>query len=209
MSTQILNWKKDKVGTVTLPADVFEVPIREDLLHMAVRWQLAKRRQGTHMTKTKGLVSGGGRKPFKQKGTGNARQGSNRSPLMPGGGTTFGPEPRSYEFAMPKKVRRLVLSMALSHLNKEGRLIVIDDLTSKAGKTKEYAANLKSLGVEKAVLISSAQDEMVKRATKNLAKYKHFPVSGANVFDLLKYDALVISKDAIEPLVQRCRRGDA
>ncbi len=209
MSTQIVNWKKDKVGSVTLPADVFEVPIREELLHLAVRWQLAKRRQGTHMTKTKGLVSGGGKKPFKQKGTGNARQGSTRSPLMPGGGTAFGPEPRSYEFGLPKQMRKLVLSMALSHLNRAGRLWVIDDLYSKAGKTKDFAANLKSLGLEKAVIISSEPHEMTKRAAKNLPKFKYFPVVGANVFDLLKYDALLISKDAVEALAQRCRKGDS
>src|SRR5215217_2123629 len=102
----VTNWNKEKVGSVDLPADIFEAEVKKDVLHTVVRWQLASRRQGTHMTKTKGLVSGGGKKPFKQKGTGNARQGSTRSPLMPGGGTMFGPQPRSYAFVLPKKVRR-------------------------------------------------------------------------------------------------------
>src|ERR1700712_2167323 len=122
---EVLNWDKKKVGEIELVASVFEQPSLKDLLHTIVRWQLAGRRQGTHMTKTKGFVSGGGKKPFKQKGTGGARQGSSRSPLMPGGGTMFGPQPRSYAYVLPKKVRRLGLSMALSHLHKEGKLFVV------------------------------------------------------------------------------------
>ncbi len=207
MSTvDVLSWEKKKVSTLTLPEDVFEVPVKEELLHLAVKWQLAKRRQGTHMTKTKGLVSGGGKKPFKQKGTGNARQGSSRSPLMPGGGTTFGPEPRSYEFSLPKKVRRLMLSMALSHLNKEGRLFVVDKVHSDAGKTKAYAANFKSFGIDKCLVIDGEVHDQTKRAIKNLQSYKYVPVIGANVFDILKYDSVILDKNAVDMLVSRCRR---
>ena len=119
MAANVLNWKKEKVGTVELPKEIFEVAVKKEVLHEVVQWQLAKRRQGTHMVKTRGLVSGGGKKPFKQKGTGNARQGSSRSPLMPGGAKLFGPVPRSYEYALPKKMRRLGLAMALSHCNQK------------------------------------------------------------------------------------------
>lgn len=204
----VLNWKKETVGQVELAADVFERPVKKELLHEVVKWQLAARRQGTSATKTKGLVSGGGKKPFKQKGTGNARQGSTRSPLMPGGGTTFGPVPRSYAYVLPKKVRRLGLSMALSHLMKEGRLFVVDSMATE-GKTNELGRRLKGFGVQKAVLVDSEQNEMMRRASRNLEKYKYFPVEGLNVFDLLKYDAAVITKDSVAKIVDRCSVGKA
>ncbi|HRO66120.1 MAG TPA: 50S ribosomal protein L4 [Pseudobdellovibrionaceae bacterium] len=203
-TANVLNWKKEKVGTVELSPEVFEREVKKEVLHEVVKWQLASRRQGTHMTKTKGLVSGGGKKPFKQKGTGNARQGSTRSPLMPGGGTTFGPLPRSYAYVLPKKVRRIGLSMALSHLVKEGRLFVIDAMESKAGKTGELNKALKGLGLKKAVLVDAQNNETFKRASRNLESYKYFPVEGLNVFDLLKYDAAVITKDSVAKIVDRC-----
>src|SRR6188768_237722 len=106
-TVNVLNWKKEKVGSVELASDVFETPVKKDVLHTVVQWQLASRRQGNAMTKTKGLVSGGGKKPFKQKGTGGARQGSSRSPLMPGGGTMFPPKPRDYSYSVPKKIKQL------------------------------------------------------------------------------------------------------
>ncbi|MGZ3791019.1 MAG: 50S ribosomal protein L4 [Bdellovibrio sp.] len=202
-TVNVLNWKKEKVGSVDLAADVFETPVKKDILHTVVQWQLASRRQGTHMTKTKGLVSGGGKKPFKQKGTGGARQGSTRSPLMPGGGTMFGPQPRSYAFVLPKKVRRLGLSMALSHLQKEGKLFVVDSMQSE-GKTGELDKRLKAFGLKKAVLVDSQVDDKFSRATKNLESFKYFPVEGLNVFDLLKYDAAVITKDSVAKIVDRC-----
>ncbi|MFN8846242.1 MAG: 50S ribosomal protein L4 [Bdellovibrionales bacterium] len=200
---EVLNWKKEKVGTVELPAETFEVEVKPAVLHAVVKWQLDSRRQGNAATKTKGLVSGGGKKPFKQKGTGNARQGSTRSPLMPGGGTTFGPEPRSYEFTMPKKMRRLGLKMALSHLLKEGKLLVVDSLSS-SGKTKELSKNLKTIGFDKAVLVDSKTETKTRLASRNLAKYRYYGVEGINVFDLLKFDAAVISKSSIESIVQKC-----
>jgi large subunit ribosomal protein L4 len=204
MSTKVdvLNWKKEKVGGVDLSADIFSVEVRKDILHTVVNWQLASRRQGTAMVKTRSLVSGGGKKPFKQKGTGNARQGSTRSPLMPGGAKLFGPIPRSYAFALPKKVRVLGLKMALSHLHKEGKLFIIDNLKSD-GKTAELAKRLKAFGLAKAVLVDAQVDEKFKRASNNLPKFKYFPVEGLNVFDLLKYDAAVISKDSIAKIVAR------
>lgn len=200
---EVLNWKKEKVGQVELDAATFEVEVKPAVLHSVVKWQLDSRRQGTAATKTKGLVSGGGKKPFKQKGTGNARQGSTRSPLMPGGGTTFGPEPRNYSFTMPKKVRRLGLKMALSYLLKEGKLFVIDNLKSD-GKTNALGKNLQAFGLKKAVLIDLKAEENMKRASRNLAKYKYYGVEGLNVYDLLKYDAAVITQASLEGIVDRC-----
>ncbi len=199
----VINWKKEKVGTVDLSADVFETTVRKEILHEVVQWQLAKRRSGTHMVKTRGLVSGGGKKPFKQKGTGNARQGSTRSPLMPGGAKLFGPVPRSYEYALPKKMRKLGLKMALSHLNKEGKLFVVDSMKSE-GKTAELAKRLKAFGLTKALMIDAKADDKFRRASDNLEKFKYFGVEGMNVFDLLKYDALIVTKEALAPIVERC-----
>jgi large subunit ribosomal protein L4 len=202
-TSNVLNWKKEKVGTVELASDVFETPVKKEVLHEVVNWQLAKRRQGTHMVKTRSLVSGGGKKPFKQKGTGNARQGSTRSPLMPGGAKLFGPVPRSYEYALPKKVRKLGLKMALSHLNKEGKLFIVEDMKSE-GKTGELAKRLAAFGLTKAVLIDAKTDDKFKRAANNLQKFKYFGVEGMNVFDLLKYDAAVITKESLAQIVDRC-----
>jgi large subunit ribosomal protein L4 len=202
-SVAVLNWEKKKVGDVELPEAVFGQEVRKDLLHTVVRWQLACRRQGTAMTKTKGLVSGGGKKPFKQKGTGGARQGSSRSPLMPGGGTMFGPEPRDYSYSLPKKVRQAGLRSALSYLVKEGRLMVVDAIKSE-GKTGEMAKRLKGFGVEKTVLMDAAGDQLVARATRNMKKVRYYGVEGLNVYDLLKYDNAIITKAAIAKIVQRC-----
>lgn len=202
-TTNLVNWKNEKVGSVDLPDDVFNVEVREDVLHSVVRWQLASRRQGTHMTKTKGLVSGGGKKPFKQKGTGNARQGSTRSPLMPGGGTMFGPQPRDYSYALPKKVRKIALQMALSYLHKNGKLMVVDSFSS-SGKTAELAKGLKKLGFKKSVMVDKTADVKVQRAARNLDTHKYYSVAGLNVFDLLKYDQLILTKESISSVVNRC-----
>jgi large subunit ribosomal protein L4 len=200
----VLNWKKEKVGTVELAPAVFEAEIKKDILHTVVNWQLAARRQGTAMTKTRSLVSGGGKKPFKQKGTGGARQGSTRSPLMPGGAKVFGPQPRSYEFALPKKVRKLGLRIALSYLKKEGRLLVVENMNSD-GKAGELSKRLKAFGAEKAVLIDVNSNEMFKRAAQNLQGIRYFSVDGLNVFDLLKYSTAIITKDSVSKITERCQ----
>ena len=202
-TVNVTNWKKEKVGQVDLAPTVFEVEVKKDVLHSVVRWQLASRRQGTHMTKTKGLVSGGGKKPFKQKGTGNARQGSTRSPLMPGGGTMFGPVPRNYAYVLPKKMRKVGLTMALSHLFKEGKIFVVDSMASE-GKTGELSKRLKTFGIKKAVLVDDVSDEKFLLAARNLQNFKYFPVAGLNVFDLLKFDAAVITKNSINKIIERC-----
>ncbi|MFZ4404114.1 MAG: 50S ribosomal protein L4 [Pseudobdellovibrionaceae bacterium] len=205
-TVSVLNWKKEKVGQVDLASDVFEAPVKKEILHEVVRWQLASRRQGTHMTKTKGLVSGGGKKPFKQKGTGNARQGSSRSPLMPGGGTIFGPQPRSYAYALPKKIKKLGLTMALSHLFSEGKIFIVKDMKSD-GKTAELFKRLNSFGLKKAVLVDTIPDVSFQRASKNLQTFKYSPVKGINVFDLLKYDAAVLTESSLVEVISRCKLG--
>lgn len=202
----VYNWEKKKVGEVELSAEVFEQPVRKDLLHTVVRWQLACRRQGTHMTKTKGLVSGGGKKPFKQKGTGNARQGSTRSPLMPGGGTMFGPMPRDYSYNLPKKVRQAGLRSALSYLQSEGRLFIVDEMSSQ-GKAKELSKRLETFGLNKAVLIDREMNDLFDRASRNLTGFRYYSVDGLNVYDLLKYDTAVVTKASLERIMGRCGVG--
>jgi large subunit ribosomal protein L4 len=203
-NVDVLGWDKKKVGSVDLDASVFDVKVKKEILQTVVRWQLACRRQGTHKTKTRGEVSGGGKKPFKQKGTGNARQGSIRSPLMPGGGIAFGPEPRDYSYVLPKKVKRLGLRTALSFLKKEGRLFVLDALTSTDGKTKELAKRLEGFGLTKAILIDAKVEDKFNRASRNLPKFRYMGVEGLNVYDLLKYDNVILAKGSIGAIVERC-----
>jgi large subunit ribosomal protein L4 len=202
-TVDVIGWDKKKIGTVDLDASVFDIVVKKEILQTVVRWQLACRRQGTHKAKNRGEVSGGGKKPFKQKGTGNARQGSIRSPLMPGGGVSFGPEPRDYSYVLPKKMKRLGLRTALSFLKKEGRLMVVDSMSTE-GKTKDIAKRLTSLGVQKAVLIDAETNEKFSRASRNLAKYRYYGVEGMNVYDLLKYDTAIITKDSVKKIIERC-----
>lgn len=201
---EVLNWDKKKVGEVDLNAEVFEQPVRKDLLHTVVRWQLAKRRSGTHKAKTRAEVSGGGKKPFKQKGTGNARQGSTRSPLLEGGGVIHGPAPRDYTFRLTKKVKQAGLKSALSYLFQSGKLQVVDAMGADSGKTKEVVAKLKSMGLEKAFLVSATENEMFKRASRNMTAIKYVDVDGLNVYDLLKFDRLVMTEDALAGIYKRC-----
>jgi large subunit ribosomal protein L4 len=195
---------KSKVGEIEIPDAILNEPVRKDLLHTTVRWQLASRRQGTHATKTRGLVSGGGKKPFKQKGTGNARQGSSRSPLMPGGGTAFGPQPRGYDYVLPKKVKQKALRVALAYLHKEGRLFVVDSMESKNAKTKELAKQLKAFGLPKAVLVDGAENQSFQRASRNLANFRYYKAEALNVYDLLKYDHLLLTKASVQEISRKC-----
>lgn len=205
-NVDVLNWDKKAVGKIDLDPEIFEVPVKPELLHTVVRWQLASRRRGTHKSKTRAEVSGGGKKPFKQKGTGNARQGSTRSPLMPGGGITFGPVPRDYSYVLPKKVKQKALRVALSHLHSQGRLFIVSDMDSK-GKTKEMAKQLKDFGLNQAVLMDTKSNDLFKRATRNLPKFKYYSVDGLNVYDLLKMDNLVLTKASLEAVAQKCGKN--
>ncbi len=200
----VLNWDKKKVGEVELDAAIFEAAVNPNILHQVVRWQLACRRQGTHSTKVKGEVAGTNKKPFKQKGTGNARQGLVRSPLFPGGGITFGPKPRDYSYNLPKKVRQLGLRTALSQLRSEGKLFIVESMTGE-GKTKELTTRLQKFGIDKAVLMDAQLDEKFQRASRNMRrKVRYYSVDGLNVYDLLKYGALVMTKGTLEKISARC-----
>lgn len=203
-TVDVINWENKKVGSAELPADVFETTVRKDILQQIVRWQLAARRQGTHQAKVRAEVSGGGKKPFKQKGTGNARQGTSRSPLMPGGAVVFGPRPRKYDFDLPKKVKQLGLRSALSYLVQQGKLSVLQDMNSEDGKTKTLAGKLKNLGVEKAVLIDGELNEKFARASRNLPKVRYYSTDGLNVYDLLKYDRALITQGSLDKIAARC-----
>ncbi len=202
-TVDVVTLDNKKVGTADLNADMFERPVRKDILQTVVRWQRAKRRQGTHMSKTRSMVSGGGAKPYKQKGTGNARRGSSRSPLIRGGGTIFGPSPRDYTFSLPKKIKKAAVKYALSYLHKNGKVIVVDKLESPEGKTGKLSKQLTGLGLKRSVLVSNDLDMMFERASQNIPKFVYQPVAGVNVFDLLKYDGVVIEKESLAGLEER------
>lgn len=208
VSVSVVNLDKKQVSQMEVPEAILKAEMRPDLLQTVVRWQLACRRAGTVATKTKGLVRGGGKKPFKQKGTGNARQGSSRSPLNPGGGTMFGPQPRDYSYTLPKQIKQAGLRVALSYLLAEGRLVVVEGLKSE-GKTKELAQAMKGLGVQRCVIVDDAGNKMLQRATRNLKDYKFVALQGLNVFDLLKYDACVVTKAALGGLVEKLGASNA
>ena len=165
--------------------------------------QLRNRRAGTAATKSKGFVRGGGKKPWRQKGTGRARAGSIRSPIWVGGGTIFGPQPRDYSFRMPRKARREALLSALSLKNQEGKLIVLDKLELEEAKTKLMATALAELKVQSALLVVSQSDVKIERAARNLPKIKVLRVEGLNVYDLLLYDHLILMEGALKLLEER------
>ena len=188
----------NKVGDLDLNENIFGVEMNAGLLHQAVLMQLAAQRLGTHATKTRGFVRGGGRKPWKQKGTGRARSGSTRSPLWVGGGTVFGPHPRKYAFSMPRKQRRLAIKCALSDKVKSGDFIVLDSLTFDAPKTKQVVKLLSDFDAPKKNLFITADEaENVEKSARNIQGVKAINTNGLNVFDILNSDKLFITKDAI------------
>lgn len=208
-SVEVVNWNQKKVSSAELSDEIFGVEVRRDILHSMVRWQLACRRSGTHQVKTRRMVSGGGRKPFKQKGTGNARQGSIRSPLLEGGGVIFGPKPRDYSYTMLKKVKKQGLRAALSYLMSEKRLIIVDEMKSSEGRTKELAQNLKSLGVSKVLLIDDKLDPLFQRAARNIPTVRYNTPEGVNVYDLLRYNCAVMTSSAVKALELHCGNKEA
>ena len=187
-----------KVGEIQLNDAVFGVEVNEAVMHQAVVRQLSNERLGTHATKTRGMVRGGGRKPWKQKGTGRARSGSTRSPLWIGGGTVFGPSPRSYYKAMPRKARRLAVKSALSEKVNNNDLIVMEELTLAAPKTKEVLNILNNFEVGDAkVLFITEGDVNVEKSARNIQGVKALASTGLNIFDLLHHDKLFITKGAV------------
>ena len=182
---------------------IFGVKTRSHLLHQAVVMQLANRRAGSAATKSKGFVSGGGKKPWRQKGTGRARAGSIRSPIWVGGGTVFGPQPRDYSYRMPRSARREALLSALSLKKREGKIIVVDKFDLEQVKTKLMVQALKELKVESAVIVISQPNEKIERSARNLPKVKVLRVDGVNVYDLMRYDHLILTEDALRQLEAR------
>lgn len=205
-TVKVHNLKNKEVGEVSLSDAVFGVELNESLIHSAVRNYLANKRQGTSATKTRGNVSGSGRKLWKQKGTGRARIASLRSPLWKGGGNVHGPQPRDWSYQMPKKMRRGALRSALSERLREGNLMIIDEFGIENPKTKEFIGVLNTLGLEenkkrtKTLIVDSLDNENLIRSSKNVQKTKVTNSYGLNIYDLLYHEKLLISKSAIEEL---------
>jgi large subunit ribosomal protein L4 len=203
---QILNTANEKVGEIDLDDNIFQVEVKTHVLHEVVCMQLANRRRGTASTKTRGEVRGGGIKPWKQKGTGRARAGSRRSPLWRGGGTVFGPKPRDYHYLLPKSTRRLALKMALSSRFGEGNMIVLEEFNLPVLKTKEFVRVMGNLGLDECLVVTGDVDENLTRCARNVVGCQVMPVIGLNVYDIIKYRKLVITKSCLEPLAARLVR---
>lgn len=193
----VLNMQGAKVGEAELSEGIFAVEMNEALVHQVVKAQLANKRQGTQSALTRSEVSGGGRKPWRQKGTGRARQGSTRSPQWTHGGVVFAPKPRDYTQSIPRKMKRLALKCALSAKLSAGELVVLDELKLSQPKTREMAAVMKALDAEKALVVLNEKDESVLRASGNIQALKLAYVNTINVYDILKYDKLVILQAAL------------
>jgi large subunit ribosomal protein L4 len=202
MQVEVTTLDKASAGNAELPDDLFAAKPRADIMARVVHWQLAKRRAGTHSTKGMNDVSGTTRKPYRQKGTGNARQGSLRAPQFRKGGIVHGPTPHSHEYSLNKKVRRLGLISALSQKQAEGKLVVLD-AAGGGGKTKELAAKLKALGWTSALIIDRAVDEGFLRASRNIVGLDVLPTVGANVYDILAHDVLAVTAAGVEGLKER------
>lgn len=206
MKCKVRNLDNKEVGDIDLADEIFGAPVRRDILGRMVNWQLAKRRAGTHAVKGRSDVVGTGSKPFKQKGTGRARQGTIHAPQMRGGGVVFGPTPRSYAHALPKKVRRLALKSALSSKQADGKLLVLDDATADTPKTRELLGRLSNLGLSSALIIGGAEiDANFRLAAANIGGIDVLPQQGINVYDILRRDTLVLTRAAIQHLEERLR----
>ncbi len=206
MKLDVINLDSQTVGDIEVSDEIFSMPVRTDLLHRMVNWQLARRQRGTHKTKGVSEISGTTKKPYKQKGTGRARQGSLRSPQFRGGAVIFGPVVRSHAHDMPKKVRKLALRTALSAKAASGKLVVLDSTAVETFRTKEMAARLKKLGWTSVLVIDGEKvNENFARASRNIPLVDVLPQLGANVYDILRRDTLVLTKDAIQALEARLK----
>lgn len=184
----------NQVGTINLESSVFEAPIREHLLYYVINWQLARRRLGTASTKTRGEVSGGSRKPWRQKGTGRARQGSIRAPHWRKGGIVFGPVPKDWSFKLPKKLRRQALITALSQKHASGSISIVKDFDLPEIKTKHVAGFLERFNLRKALIVIDDDNYKLVKSARNIKEVKVIRREGLNVFDILKYDSLVLTE---------------
>jgi len=198
----IIDVKNNKVGEAQLAEEVFGVEIKPYLISEVVKMQLANRRRGTACTKNRSAVRGGGRKPWRQKGTGRARAGTIRSPLWRGGGTVFGPLPRDYSYKVPKKVRKNALKSALSQKLKENKLIIVDSISLESIKTKNFVSLMKNLQVNSALIID--QDNLnLKLSARNVPKFKVLNPEGLNVYDILLYDYLILTQSSVGEIEKR------
>jgi len=193
----VYNTAGEQVGEIELSDAVFGVPVHESVLHDMVVKHLAGRRTGTHDTKTRSEVRGGGRKPWRQKGTGRARHGTIRSPIWRGGGIVFGPHPRDYSYSLPQKVRRLALKSALSSKVNEGEIVVLDELKLDRPRTKDMIKILENFDIDSALLVTAEKDINVEKSARNIPGIKLVGVQGLNVYDLLAHSNLIITKDAV------------
>ena len=196
----LLNIKGENIGDITLSEEVFGQPVNAAVMHEVVVAHLANCRQGTQSAKTRSEVSGGGKKPWRQKGTGRARQGSTRSPQWRHGGVVFAPKPRDYTIRVNKKVKRLAMKSALSSKVEENELVVFDALNIEAPKTKEMVKVLKAVDVEKALIVLADKDEAVERASANIPGVKTTLVGTLNVYEILKYEKLILTKASVEKI---------
>ena len=196
-SVSVYNMEGAQVGTIELSDSIFAVPVNEHLIHQAVVAQLANKRQGTQKAKTRSEVSGGGRKPWRQKGTGHARQGSIRAAQWTGGGIIFAPTPRDYEVKMNKKERRAALKSALTSKVQENKLVVVDSLALAEAKTKEMQKVLTNLKADKALVVTADDDQKVVLSARNIADVQTATVNTINVYDVMKHNTVVVTKDAV------------
>ncbi|HVN87242.1 MAG TPA: 50S ribosomal protein L4 [Candidatus Binatia bacterium] len=203
MNVPIVSQSNQRVGELTLPESVFAQPVRKHLLYETVKMQDANRRAGTSATKTRGFVSGGGKKPWRQKGTGRARAGSTRSPLWVGGATLFGPQPRDYSYRIPASARRAALASALVLKAREGKLLVLDKIELEAPKTKLVVKLMADLQVKSGLIVVPAKDAALERAARNLPTVKVLRAEGANVRDLLRFEHLILTPEAVDALTAR------
>lgn len=197
-TVELLNKERQVKGTLELADSVFGAEAKPHLLHHVVVAQLAGRRAGTASTRTRTEVSGGGKKPFRQKGTGRARMGSSRSPLLRGGGTVFGPHPRSYAMKVNRKANQAAIRCALSEKVRENKLLVVEDMSLPAPRTREFLKVAQALGLSDALIVCDGRQENLALGIRNLGAFKAIPVSALNVYDILSHDQLVITKPACE-----------
>ncbi len=206
-NVKLYNQGRQEIGTVDLAPEVFEVEVQPELLHLVVRAQLAAKRAGTHSVKTRSMVSGGGRKPWRQKGTGRARAGSTRSPLWRGGAIVHGPEPRDYTFKVNRKVRQLALRMALSAKVGEETLVLVDGFAIPEIKTKLMVKVATDFGLKKALIVLPGSDNNLELSARNIPGIKVVREDMLNVYDVLKHDHVVMVKDAAFKVQERLGHG--
>jgi large subunit ribosomal protein L4 len=199
----VYNDKGETVSTRELPDEIFGVPVKESVIHEVVKMQQAKKRAGTASVKNRSDITGSTRKLFRQKGTGRARRGNIKSPLLKGGGVVFGPKPKSFAYQVPKKVRKLALKMALSGKLKDGELVILDRFTLENIKTKDFVRVIRNLNRENVLIVTSEKDKILELSSRNVPNVKVLRQEGLNVYDILKYKDLILLESSIESIEGR------